>query len=341
MATMEENLAYFAKHGKLNVSAQKRKEMLAMLDGELKRREGHQAPAKVGRFVGDAVNAGVNVDRNVGNDTGMTSRMIDEDIELAREQKMERFKRLRNKPYPMDDDDHDEDFRHAEQLKKELAVEIETEQRQFKIRQLEEKIENLKREHLAGHVAPATGATGKMLAGIPLNLIFALLIVAVGIVKFMMPSGVITPSSVGEAAHSIPRAAQVPQITSSAEKETLLALDQRRVELEARSQSLDKREMELGMQERIVTEKIAELKSVYGQLQARRQEIDQKREAKLEQLAEVYSTMAPEQAAPIIAKLDNETALSLLQRMSGKRMGQILSSMNSDRAIELTKGLRG
>ena len=313
MASMEENLAYFVKNGRLNVSPQKRKEMLTMLDGELKRREKHVV---VGRHVGDAVNKETRADED-----------------FVREQRIENFKKLRNKPYPIDEDDNDDDFKHAEQMKKNLAAEIETEQRQLKVKQLEEKIENLKREHFASLAAKEND---KPWAGIPINLIFALLIIAVGIIKFVVFSDA-TKANVGTAQVS----QQSPQTISNIERETLLALDQRRVELEARSQGLDKKEIELVMQDRIVAEKIAELKSIYGQLQARRQEIDHKREAKLEQLAEVYSTMAPEQAAPIIAKLDNETALSLLQRMSGKRMGQILSSMNSDRAIELTKGLRG
>ena len=49
--------------------------------------------------------------------------------------------------------------------------------------------------------------------------------------------------------------------------------------------------------------------------------------------------MAPTEAAPLIAKLDDEIGLTLLERMPEKRLGQILSSMNQDRAIELTKRL--
>jgi flagellar motility protein MotE (MotC chaperone) len=49
--------------------------------------------------------------------------------------------------------------------------------------------------------------------------------------------------------------------------------------------------------------------------------------------------MAPKEAAILIAKLEPEIALSLLERMPGKRMGQILSLMDPARAIELTKGL--
>ena len=336
--TIEDNLAYFMKNGKLNVSARQRKEMLSMLDNELKRRK-EQAERDL---------------RNQPYPTDDDLEGLEDDVESDVE---------RGFKYGVDNDiEHNfkrglkHDFKRATQLRKELSVEIETEQRQQKIKQLEEKIENLKREHFANHTTdkvPGKLWPGKSFVGLPLNLIFAMLIVTVGIVKFIATSSdaakLTTEHKASTAKAQRPSLQQSLSqsqqqslhVTTDSEREALLSLDQRRVELEARSQGLDKKEMELSVQDRIVTEKIAELKSVYGQLQARRQEIDHKREAKLEQLAEVYSTMAPEQAAPIIAKLDNDTALSLLQRMSGKRMGQILSSMNSDRAIELTKGLRG
>ena len=316
--------SYFTKDGTLNVSVQQRKEMLELLNGELMRRKQHQVPTRVNSYVGTT---------------------IDEMEQLAREQRMENLQRLKNKPYPIHDDDTNDDFKNGEQLRQKLHTDVETEQRQLKVKQLEDKIENLKREHLSKSKKTETKEVGKLLTGLPLNLIFALLVVAAGVVKFFVSaySPRIETTALSPAVINQPTASaqQLAPISSKAEREMLLALDQRRVELETRNHGLDRKEMELGIQDRIVTEKIAELKSIYGQLQARRQEHDQKREAKLEQLAEVYATMAPEQAAPIIAKLDNETALSLLQRMSGKRMGQILSSMSSDRAIELTKGLRG
>ena len=321
---MHADNSYFTKDGALNVSVQQRKDMLEMLNNELHRRKDHQMPSTAASH-GSVTAAGV---------------------KRTREQRVEDFQRLKNKPYPIhEEDDVNDNFKSGEQLRRELQLHVETEQRQLKVKQLEEKIENLKREYLSKSKKTETKAAGKVLAGLPLNLIFALLVVAAGIVKFSVSVNSpkmerVTPLPV-VADNQVISVQQLASGTGKAEREVLLTLDQRRVELEARSHGLDKKEMELGIQDRIVAEKITELKSIYGQLQARRQELDQKREAKLDQLAEVYATMAPEQAAPIIAKLDNETALSLLQRMSGKRMGQILSSMSSDRAIELTKGLRG
>ncbi len=127
--------------------------------------------------------------------------------------------------------------------------------------------------------------------------------------------------------------------TTEAEKAVLLQLDQRRVELERRRIVLDQKEKELIVQAKLVTEKITELKSLTNKLAALRTEKNSKFEARLDQLASVYGAMAPNDASGLIARLDEEVALSLLERMPEKRMAQILGVMEQSRAIELTKSL--
>ncbi len=124
-----------------------------------------------------------------------------------------------------------------------------------------------------------------------------------------------------------------------ADKHLLSGLDDRRVELEKRRSALDDRENELDQQSRIIAERIAELRTLTAKLSESRKEKDHRYEARLEQLARVYSSMAPNEAAGLIAKIDEDIALSLLQRMPGKRMGQILGLMSPDRAVALTKSL--
>lgn len=124
---------------------------------------------------------------------------------------------------------------------------------------------------------------------------------------------------------------------SEAEKAVLMQLDQRRVELERRRVVLDEKEKELIAQAKLVTEKITELKSLTNKLAAMRTEKDSKYSARLDQLASVYGAMAPNEASGLIAKLDEEVALGLLERMPEKRMAQILGVMEQSRAIELTK----
>lgn len=126
---------------------------------------------------------------------------------------------------------------------------------------------------------------------------------------------------------------------SDAERLVLTQLDQRRVALDKRKVSLDRREEEIEAQSGILAERLAELRALTEKLERDRDVRDKRQLARLEQLASVYGSMAPKEAAPLIARLDTGIALSLLERMPGKRMGQILSLMNQERAIELTKML--
>ena len=50
-------------------------------------------------------------------------------------------------------------------------------------------------------------------------------------------------------------------------------------------------------------------------------------------------SMAPNEAAPLIAKLDEKTALALLKKLPSKRMGQVLSAMDPDKAVANDAGM--
>ena len=127
--------------------------------------------------------------------------------------------------------------------------------------------------------------------------------------------------------------------TDPSEAKILTELDSRRVELERRKGQLDKREAELAAQASALNERMAELKGLVARLSDVRRERDQQADARMEQLANVYGAMDPKEAAPLISRLDSDISIPLLERLPGKRMGQILAMMDRDRAIELTKRL--
>ncbi len=124
---------------------------------------------------------------------------------------------------------------------------------------------------------------------------------------------------------------------TAAERKVLLELDERRVELEQRREALERREDDLNKREAEISARVAEMRSLTRTLKEHRQTKDNQYESRMEQLANVYGSMPPQEAAPLIAKLDETIALELLQRLPGKRMGQVLSMMHQDRAIELTR----
>ncbi len=216
-------------------------------------------------------------------------------------------------------------------------VNAEQEARRERIRELEEKIEAMKQEHLLKQTVAGQEVTKKFT--FPINPLLLVGVIVLGIAQFI-PVDFFEKNSSQNTNQVKQEMTLLESAGSEVEKDILLSLDQRRADLANRAMYLDTREQEIMAKEKALEGKTKELKTLWTELQAFRNAKDQSKITRLEQLAEVYASMAPEQASPIIAKLDDETALSLLQRMNGKRMGQILSLMASERAIELTKGLK-
>ncbi len=82
--------------------------------------------------------------------------------------------------------------------------------------------------------------------------------------------------------------------------------------------------------------RLSELKELTERLKLDREKGDKQRNTQLDQLANVYGSMNPPEAAHLLEQLDIQVALSLIERMPEKRIGQILSLMNASRALELT-----
>lgn len=206
-------------------------------------------------------------------------------------------------------------------------------------------------ERLPAQIAPARRADSKL----PRYVVFTG-IVALGFLKIMFESGVVdattgAPGPVAQqmfASQAEGRSAEkatadpVVQLKLSdgatpVDLKILQELDQRRVQLEARKDALDRRELDIKNQAQALTERIAELRSLTAKLTDAHAQKDTRYEGRMGQLANVYGAMSPQEAAALLARLENETAIELLQRMPEKRMGQILSFMEKERAVDLTR----
>ena len=128
---------------------------------------------------------------------------------------------------------------------------------------------------------------------------------------------------------------------SREEREILTALDARRVALEERSRRLDEREQDLEKRDREFVTRLTEIRELTSQLRIDRDKNQRQRDEQLNQLSKVYSSMNPTEAAPLIEQLDITIALALLERMSEKRVAQILALMNHERALMITRMLSG
>ncbi|MBX7139135.1 MAG: hypothetical protein K1X83_14265 [Oligoflexia bacterium] len=126
---------------------------------------------------------------------------------------------------------------------------------------------------------------------------------------------------------------------SKEEVRILTSLDSRRVQLEERSRKLDLRQSELDKRDSEMAVKIAELKELTERLKIDRDKADKKKVAQLDQLANVYGSMNPQEAAALMEQLDVTIALDLISRMPEKRIGQILALMSPDKALAITRML--
>ncbi len=120
------------------------------------------------------------------------------------------------------------------------------------------------------------------------------------------------------------------------EAQLLKALDARRVELDERSSRIDKREEAFTARERELAVRLTELKDLSERLKLEREKGDKQKNVQLDQLANVYGSMNPPEAAQLLQQLDIQVCLSLIERLPEKRMAQILALMNPERALELT-----
>ena len=138
-----------------------------------------------------------------------------------------------------------------------------------------------------------------------------------------------------------PAAQSVAPAFDRDEMKILTSLDSRRSELEDKSKKLDSRQEDLDKRDKEFVTKLTQLREMTDKLSAQREKTEKKNDNQLEQLANVYGSMNPTEAAQLIDQLDITIAMALVERMPEKRLGQILAVMNKDRALAITKMLSG
>lgn len=118
--------------------------------------------------------------------------------------------------------------------------------------------------------------------------------------------------------------------------------------LEERKQALDEKEKQLKeLEEKLQSEKVALEKKV-GELEAKRREISSKLDSRVQEdeesvkkLVEMYSNMKPQNAAQVMASLDDELAIKVLKRMKKQNAGNILNFMAPQKAKTLSEKYTG
>lgn len=192
-----------------------------------------------------------------------------------------------------------------------------------------------KRGAFVGHMSKFKGRFTKR-GGLDGQGMAVLGIAVLGSIKIGLSALVASGFGAVEPAQAVVAPRPVGPQWSKQEVEVLKGLDARRIELEERRKRLEKREEDFALQERELVVRLSELKELTERLKLDREKSDKQRNTQLEQLANVYGSMNPPEAAHLLEQLDIQVALSLIERMPEKRIGQILSLMNASRALELT-----
>lgn len=110
-------------------------------------------------------------------------------------------------------------------------------------------------------------------------------------------------------------------------------------DLNAREQELARKEAELRELEAQVDEKLTRLRELEVRMQNLIDSAGAIQDEKMAHLIDVYSNMKPKQAAVVLQTLEEPIAVRILAGMSGRKAGEILSSVRADRAAQLSAAL--
>lgn len=119
----------------------------------------------------------------------------------------------------------------------------------------------------------------------------------------------------------------------------LQSLEERKALLDKREQQLEIREKELQDLQQRLEEKIATLALLRQEVENLMREKESFEEKRLEHLVKIYSGMKPEEAAPLIEQLSEETAVKLLYQMKERKASQILGFVKPEIAAKLSERL--
>lgn len=179
-------------------------------------------------------------------------------------------------------------------------------------------------------------------AAVGLVMLFSLLKVVISLVEGVGLVGTeMAQASLEMAATKAVAINSAPGNFSKDEVQLLTTLDQRRSELDDRQAKIKEHEEDLDKREREFVVRLAELRELTGRLKQNREVNDTAKSKQLEQLANVYGSMNPNEAATLIEQLDITIGLELLRHMPEKRIGQILALMSPQKALAITKLLSG
>ncbi|HCU06941.1 MAG TPA: hypothetical protein DIC42_05125 [Holosporales bacterium] len=128
-------------------------------------------------------------------------------------------------------------------------------------------------------------------------------------------------------------------ITSESEVLLLEALGARRMQLDEREKVISKRELELELFEKKLTEKWDALQIIQEEVKRQLGQLDKGEIAKEQSLSKLYENMKPKDAARIFDSLDLSVVMKIITHMKEKKLSEIMGFVSTERARDITQGL--
>jgi flagellar motility protein MotE (MotC chaperone) len=141
----------------------------------------------------------------------------------------------------------------------------------------------------------------------------------------------------GHGAGDAPRGAVTQSgYMSAADVDVMNSIEDRDAKFASWEEELKVRERLLEVTEGKVEAKIAELRELETSLKKLVGMQSEKEEAALNRLVKIYESMKPQDAAPIIQRLDEDTQLAIAGRMKESKLAAIFAKMEDDTPQNLT-----
>lgn len=118
------------------------------------------------------------------------------------------------------------------------------------------------------------------------------------------------------------------------------AIKRRQVELDDRDEMLKAEEERLKLLKGDIEKRIGELNAARLRLDKLAKEMDALKSVRAKKTVKIYESMAPEEAATRIERLNESMAVMILANMNAKKAGAILGLVEVDKAVHLTQKLK-
>jgi flagellar motility protein MotE (MotC chaperone) len=126
-------------------------------------------------------------------------------------------------------------------------------------------------------------------------------------------------------------------------RELLEAVQKRAADLDQRDQAMAARQATLRTLEKTVGDQVARLETLTKPAGGKggAEALGAPAAGSPAGVTKIYESMKPEEAAPILDKMDDTTVKGILASMKERQIGALLAAMNRDRAVAVTKVLAG